>query len=545
MEGTVELLRVGAEAPDDDWGLGPSRAVPRSPDAILDALRASPTDVEAILLWDATLPRPDPELLIDLLTGPVDAWHAGLLLGQRGRPGLLTPVAPTAMWDTPVDASIASTSWRLTVRATLARRALLDHLPPRDARFDGTAALGLDLGYRWIRRGAIVRHEPALLSAAAPVPPVATEPLGAVDAARFVTRHHGRVWAGWGLLRSADTRWRDVPPALAAIRATPTEPLVEYDRRCPLAGDPARRVSVIVPTLDRYPYLAVLFGGLAEQTVPPAEVIVADQTPLGRRRDDLADLAPGLDVQVLGLDAPGQSTARNRAIAASSGELLLFVDDDDEIGPTLIEDHLRRLADGIDASCGGVDDATAGPPPPGFRHRRASDVFPTNNTMLRREALRGSGLFDPAFDHGPRADRDLGVRLHRSGAVLVYDPTVRVFHNHASTGGLRSHDARRITRAGARRSLTVRNPAAPTEMYLHLRHFTPEQQRHAGTLHLLTTLSGDGPPTRRLARLAVQLVLLPDTVRRLRRSRRAARSLLAEDRPVPALADAERREDAP
>ena len=128
-------------------------------------------------------------------------------------------------------------------------------------------------------------------------------------------------------------------------------------------------------------------------------------------------------------------------------ELLLYIDDDDEIGPDLIAEHLRRLIDGVDASSGGVDDATAGPPPPGFRHRRASDNFPTNNTMLRRAALERSGLFDPVFDRGSRADHDLGMRLHLSGAMLIYDPDVLVFHHHAPAGGLRTHGARAVTRA--------------------------------------------------------------------------------------------------
>ena len=79
--------------------------------------------------------------------------------------------------------------------------------------------------------------------------------------------------------------------------------------------------------------------------------------------------------------------------------------------------------------------------PDAFTLRRASDVFPTNNTMLRKSALRLSGLFDLAYEHGPRADGDLGMRLYLSGARMLLDPEIRVLHHHAPSGGLRTHKA--------------------------------------------------------------------------------------------------------
>ena len=184
---------------------------------------------------------------------------------------------------------------------------------------------------------------------------------------------------------------------------------------------------------------------------------------------------------------------------------------------------------------GGVDDATAGPPPEGFRHRRASDVFPTNNTMLRRSAPERSGLFDLAYDRGSRADHDLGMRLHLSGAVLVYDPSVEVFHHHAPMGGLRTHGARTVTRASARRSLTERDLPSVTERYLARRYFTPRQVDEGRRIALLSVLTGDGPASRRVARAAVQLVMLPSSIRALRNTDRTAASMLAARPPIPKL----------
>ena len=162
-------------------------------------------------------------------------------------------------------------------------------------------------------------------------------------------------------------------------------------------------------------------------------------------------------------------------------------------------------------------------------------MFPTNNTMLRRQALSSSGLFDPAFDHGPRADRDIGIRLHLSGAVLVYDPSVMVFHHHAPAGGLRTHGARVMTRAGARQSLTKRQLPAATELYIGLRYYSPRQQREARAVRILSILSGGGAPHRRAARALIQLALLPSTLSATRRTERDAAALFERRQPIPTL----------
>jgi len=288
-------------------------------------------------------------------------------------------------------------------------------------------------------------------------------------------------------------------------------------------GSQSRSVSVILPTIDRYAYLVPLLHQLASQSVLPSEVIVVDQTPREVRRDDLDQVAPGLNVMVIEQDVPGQSSARNSAIRVATGEFLLFIDDDDEIGPTLIADHLKYLPDGVDGSCGSVDDATAGPPPPGFRHRRAQDLFPTNNSMLRASALEMSGLFDVGFDGLPQEDHDLGMRLTLSGALLIYNPDVMVFHHHAPRGGLRVHKVRSVTRASSQRSVTQRNLPSVSSLALGYRYHSSRQVHESKLLRLMSGLFGEGPLSKRLIRMIVQLVLLPDTVRSMRHTSELAK----------------------
>lgn len=88
-------------------------------------------------------------------------------------------------------------------------------------------------------------------------------------------------------------------------------------------------------------------------------------------------------------------------------------------------------------------------------------MFPTNNSLLRLESLRRSGLFDLAYEKGERANHDLGMRLYLSGAKLLLNPAAAVVHLRAPRGGLRQHKARVVTRSSSRSSVWQRQFLGP------------------------------------------------------------------------------------
>ena len=71
----------------------------------------------AVLVWDAALALPPTGVVADLLRGPCHVWHAGLLLGQGGRPGEWGFCHGRAMFSRDVDPRIESTSWRVSSSA--------------------------------------------------------------------------------------------------------------------------------------------------------------------------------------------------------------------------------------------------------------------------------------------------------------------------------------------------------------------------------------------------------------------------------------------
>ncbi|MEM9598827.1 MAG: glycosyltransferase family A protein [Acidobacteriota bacterium] len=513
----------------------------------LDALMSRAGTEDAVLCWDTRLgPPPEPA---PILARPGDVWHGGLLLGQEGRPFTIDYVHPTWMLNRDPDPHLEATSWRLSLRACLTSVGVWRRFGGIDPAFDTLDGASLELGHRWLMAGAVPRHVPSLLPEGSTpraygVPTVA-------DTLRFVRRRSGPRWTLWAAARGVRTGHLGIFEAFTALRRIRRElPVRGLEDTVPSSAPSPRpasdsattreappRVTVLVPTLDRYPYLEVLLEQLGEQTVPPLEILVIDQTEAEQRRRDWPERFPNLPIRYVELDVAGQCSSRNLGLAQSRGDAVLFLDDDDEVPADLLERHLASLeAAGAQVSCGVADEVGGGPLPEAFRRRRASDVFPTNNGMVRRDALEASGLFDLAFERGARADADLGMRLYLSGALSILDPTIRVLHHHAPRGGLRRHDARVVTYAASRRWLTARRVPEATEIYLARRYFSPRQAREMLVIAVAGTFSIRGGALRRLAKAAYALLTLPLTLRTLGQRRRKAEAMLEEYPRIPSLA---------
>jgi hypothetical protein len=108
------------------------------------------------------------------------------------------------------------------------------------------------------------------------------------------------------------------------------------------------------------------------------------------------------------------------------------------------------------------------------------------------------------------------MRLYLAGQLLVLNPDASVLHLHAPRGGLRQHGGRVVTRSASRSTLLQRHLLAPTEGYLWLRFFTPQQVNEAVLIRTVSTLRGEGGRGRGLARALVMTLLLPNTLRQNR-----------------------------
>jgi glycosyltransferase involved in cell wall biosynthesis len=104
-------------------------------------------------------------------------------------------------------------------------------------------------------------------------------------------------------------------------------------------GGRAASISVIVPTWNEAKYLFRLLETLRAQTLAPLEILIADSGST----DGTQDLARASGANVLEGDRKGPGEGRNRGARAARGQVLLFIDADCVVPPSLTEAVLRAL----------------------------------------------------------------------------------------------------------------------------------------------------------------------------------------------------------
>lgn len=542
MSNHIDLISLGSAPESAWWPLGETLQAHPDPASLsqLVSHHLRSTDAEALLFWDHTNGDPDPGLVQAAVNSRGDLWHSGLQMGMSGLPRMIDHVAPTWMLNLDVPAQRESSSWRVSLRALLVKVEAIRHLGFIHSTFRTLDAAGLELGHRYITRGAIPRHLPSLYPYPFPSQGVS---LPMEDEVLFLKLRYGLFWTKWALFRALFSNeigfseflraWKYAQHSSSIVQPPPFPRQASHELH---QGVNEARVSVLVPTLERYPYLRNLLDQLRKQTLKPTEIIVVDQTEKERRDSLLEKDFSDLPLKAIYLDSPGQCSSRNTGLQQASGDYILLLDDDVEVEPDLLESHVRCLLRySADSSSGVIHEIGAGQLPEDFTLFRISDVFPAGNSLIPKSVLLESGLFDLAYERGQRADGDLGMRIYQTGALMVLNPDISVLHHHAPLGGLRVHKARVVTFASSRQKLTQRQLPSNTEIYLARRYFSPRQVREMLWIRSLGTLAGQGSRARRLLKFTVSLVYLPHTLCRLYKTYRESTKMLQQFPQVPAL----------
>ncbi len=102
-------------------------------------------------------------------------------------------------------------------------------------------------------------------------------------------------------------------------------------------------ISIIVPTYKRPELLARCLSSIQQQSYTEFEVLVVDNARDSQdTRDTVAQMNDERFIYLNEL-VPGVSAARNCGLQQAQGELVLFVDDDDEIVPEMLEKLLAFM----------------------------------------------------------------------------------------------------------------------------------------------------------------------------------------------------------
>jgi cellulose synthase/poly-beta-1,6-N-acetylglucosamine synthase-like glycosyltransferase len=201
-------------------------------------------------------------------------------------------------------------------------------------------------------------------------------------------------------------------------------------------------VSVIVPVRDGQSTIADCLDAILATDYPPdlREILAVDNGS----SDGTAALIKARPVSYLHEPRRGVSHARNRGIAESTGDILVFVDADCVVDTRWLTELVRPFED---PDVGAVAGDLQHVPPSTPAERQAARLlgnwqrfafssdpaYPiTANAAYRRDVLERIGPFDP---HMTRAqDVELGLRFQeRSGLRLAYAERATARHRNRTT----------------------------------------------------------------------------------------------------------------
>lgn len=193
------------------------------------------------------------------------------------------------------------------------------------------------------------------------------------------------------------------------------------------------RVSVVIATKDREAYLDRALESLRGQTgAPEFEVVVCDNGSADDTRDvvERHGAFAAFPVKYVFEPEPNRGKARNRAIAAARGDLVLFCDDDVQAPPGWLAAHAAAHDAGGEHVVNGpivnVPSYEVRPKPSAANYSRA--FLCTCNVSVPRAALERTGGFDENFRLYGWEDTELGVRLRESGVRWKFAWDAFIWH---------------------------------------------------------------------------------------------------------------------
>jgi GT2 family glycosyltransferase len=204
-------------------------------------------------------------------------------------------------------------------------------------------------------------------------------------------------------------------------------------------------VSLLIPCYNRADHITRVVEAGLDQTRPPDEVIVVDD----KSTDNSVDVLEKLPVHLVCHQRnQGPAIARNTALQAAQGDIVVYVDADAYADHGMIEALLEAYKHPDSASLAGVTgrgiESNINSLWDRWRSLHARQDFgesprdkvdyPIGLCMsFRREVLLEVGGFDPFYPINAGEDYDLGFRLHNAGYWLRYTPDAIVYHQHSDT----------------------------------------------------------------------------------------------------------------
>jgi glycosyltransferase involved in cell wall biosynthesis len=202
--------------------------------------------------------------------------------------------------------------------------------------------------------------------------------------------------------------------------------------RSVLPSSPPATATVILCTRNRPDLLRTSLPSLAAAVdrQPGTDLVIVEQ---GEPHAEAIARELGIEANVIRDDGRGVARARNIGAARARGDLLLFTDDDCEVPPSWVADHLSACLPGVGSSFGSVTSLSRFDAPipdydlAAFPGRFGTGTVPwrighSSNIAVRREVYLAAGGFDERLGPGASGggdDPDMIIRLLRHGSAVT------------------------------------------------------------------------------------------------------------------------------
>src|SRR5438874_5779704 len=207
------------------------------------------------------------------------------------------------------------------------------------------------------------------------------------------------------------------------------------------------KISVVIPTKNRSALLAETIDRVESQTIPRDhyEVLVINNASTDDTRAILKQktgIYPNLKFDFQ--KKPGAAATRNVGIRLANSDLILFIDDDVQAEPALVQAHLDCHSKNPNTSViGAVSMPWGNTTDPFLRYLRDHRIlnpytpakgpidfsyYHTCNVSTPSSALQNVGGFNENFQIYGMEDIELGYRLEKAGSRMVFAPDAKAVH---------------------------------------------------------------------------------------------------------------------
>jgi len=437
--------------------------------------------------------NPDFSLLETLSNGAGDIWHSSFEQGYKNLfPEIVYQTATFFWFVKDFDNLDQCISWRINPYQFAVRKSVWEVLKGFENDYANPILQALDFGFNSLRyQGTVPLYIKGLFTE------IATTELkiSVKDRYIFFRKNFKKEHSLFMIYRKGIwniKEWSAYFYAKKKCKFRTKSEIVKPRELKELEGNP--KVSYIIPTMMRQDFTLNLLRDLASQTYIPTQVIVVDATPQEQRDESLynSDNYP-FDLIIKWQTSKGSCRARNEGITLSTGDYIVFGDDDIRIPNNYIENHIRFLQTYNASACNGLDiradhqhqtlddlNSKLDNYGPKRYLSGAAQIYNNANNCVKKEFVNHLVGNDVNFDGGYGEDNDFGLSLTKLGVIVLQNPFSTNLHLKPPLGGYRfwGSQAKIIGKKRKQQPWELDTPVknitpkpSPTIMYYFHKHF--------------------------------------------------------------------------